>query len=73
MQLEHATSARVAEALLGRRPGDELYLWQDREIRFDVTAADLELRRGEILLDYLVSCGLGARVRQGLEAARAAG
>lgn len=28
--------------------------WQDRELRFDLTTADLDCRKGEELLDTLV-------------------
>lgn len=31
------------------------YVWQDREVRFDSTAAALECRPGETVVDTLVS------------------
>eukprot|EP00906_Rhabdomonas_costata_P019888 RCo028931 len=34
---------------------DENYIWQDREIRFDIPAADFELRRGEFEIDSIDS------------------
>jgi len=39
------------EGIFGQRPDD---VWQDREIRFDVSAAEQQCRRGENLLDLLV-------------------
>jgi hypothetical protein len=33
---------------------DEGYVWQDKEIRFDTSPSDLELRKGEVILDALV-------------------
>lgn len=30
------------------------YIWQDREIRFDANPAELECRRGEVLIEALV-------------------
>lgn len=46
------TASSLTETLFGRRPDPEI--WQDREIRFDVGAADLQCRKGEEVLDYLV-------------------
>ena len=42
----------IAEALFGKKA--EGAPWQDREIRFDVTQADLACRKGEDVLEYLV-------------------
>lgn len=43
------------EALFGSSPKGQLVVWQDREIRFDVGAAELACRTGEVVVDRLVS------------------
>jgi hypothetical protein len=48
--MERAPS--LAESLFGRRAEPEV--WQDREVRFDLGPAELQCRRGEEVLDYLV-------------------
>jgi hypothetical protein len=42
----------LAEALFGKKANE---VWQDREVRFDVAAAQLQCRRGEEVLDTFVS------------------
>jgi hypothetical protein len=42
----------LTEALFGKKPDE---VWQDREVRFDVAAAQLQCRRGEEVLDTFVS------------------
>lgn len=39
----------------GKNEEEDLSIWQDREIRFDVSIADLNLRRGEFLIDSMDS------------------
>lgn len=46
-------SPTLASSIFGRRGGDENYVWQDREIRFDAPLSDLECRTGESILDDL--------------------
>jgi hypothetical protein len=43
----------MSDALFGRKPDEAI--WQDREIRFDLGAHELLLRRGEAALKSLVS------------------
>eukprot|EP01012_Entosiphon_sulcatum_P014852 TRINITY_DN1986_c0_g1_i1.p1 TRINITY_DN1986_c0_g1~~TRINITY_DN1986_c0_g1_i1.p1 ORF type:complete len:355 (-),score=60.65 TRINITY_DN1986_c0_g1_i1:42-1079(-) len=40
---------------MAQSPEDEYYIWQDREIRFDIPPADSELRRGEFDIDSMDS------------------
>lgn len=42
----------LADALFGKKP-EELFVWQDQEVRFDASPADLDLRPGEQLLEFL--------------------
>lgn len=34
---------------------DALYVWQDREIRFDVHPSQLDCRKGEVVIDSMNS------------------
>jgi hypothetical protein len=45
-------AAGLAGALFGRRGSTEV--WQDREVRFDLSQAQLAPRRGEAVLETLV-------------------
>jgi hypothetical protein len=57
-----AAAAFLAEALFGRRPAPEAPdIWQDRDVRFDLGAADLAPRRGETVLDCMVSTRRGSQ------------
>lgn len=43
----------IASSFFGRRGGDDNYVWQDREIRFDAHLSELECRSGENVIDFL--------------------
>lgn len=45
-------ASMMAEVFTGGK--DHNACWQDREIRFDAFKADLELRKGEFIIDILV-------------------
>lgn len=45
-------ASMMAEVFTGAKEHNAC--WQDREIRFDAAKADLELRKGEFIIDILV-------------------
>lgn len=46
-------SSRLA-GLFGRQANEDTFIWQDREIRFDLSFRELECRKGEVLIDTQV-------------------
>lgn len=55
--------ASLAEALFGRKAAEDV--WQDREVRFDAPAAQLQCRRGEEVLETFVSSSTTVKLQHG--------
>ncbi len=53
MELASTTSSSLAEALFGKSSRSADAVWQ--EVRFDSAPSYLECRRGEVVLELLVS------------------
>ena len=52
---EVAIAAGPKWSIFGNRLSDPTYIWQDREIKFDLPVSALSPRPGEFVVDNLVS------------------
>lgn len=54
MEEEKCKTKRASKCFGHKSKATDEYLWQDREIRFDIKRSHIECRIGESILDVLV-------------------